>query len=212
MSKPKVLVTKMLPGRAPELLSDFCNVEINKESRSLSKEELIFKVKDKDGLLSFLSDVINRDVIDAGKHLKVIANYAVGYNNIDWQYAKEKGIYVTNTPDVLTNATADIAWSLILAVTRKIVPADRFTRERKFKGWDAFLFQGRSIQGKTLGIIGMGRIGSAVAGRGVAFGMKIIYYDLRRAPRKIEESFKAKYVSFDDLLKSAECLVISAEA
>ena len=141
--------------------------------------------------MSFLSDVINRDVIDAGTHLKVIANYAVGYNNIDWKYAGEKGIYVTNTPDVLTDATADIAWSLILAVTRRIVPADRFTREGKFKGWDAFLFQGRSIQGKTLGIIGMGRIGLAVAGRGVAFGMKIIYHDLRRAPKKIEEKFKA---------------------
>jgi glyoxylate reductase len=208
MSKPKVLVTKLLPGRAPQLLSDFCDAEINRESRSLSKEELVSKIRDKAGLLSFLSDVIDREIIDAGKHLKVIANYAVGYNNIDWEHAKARGIFVTNTPDVLTDATADIAWSLILALTRRIVPADRFTREGKFKGWDAFLFQGRSVQEKTLGIIGMGRIGSAVAKRGVAFGMKILYHDLHRAPAEMEEKFKAEFISFDDILKQADILTL----
>ncbi len=208
MSKPKILVTKILPGRAPKLLSDFCEVEINSESRSLSKKELVSRIRDKEGLVSFLSDVIDREVIDAGKHLKVIANYAVGYNNIDWEHAKGKGIFITNTPDVLTDATADIAWSLILNVTRRIIPADRFTREGKFKGWDAFLFQGRSVQEKTLGIIGMGRIGSTVARRGVAFGMKIVYHDLSRAPAEIEEAYKAEFLSFDDILEKADILTL----
>lgn len=206
--KVEVLVTKVLPGRALDVLSDFCEVEVNRKSQSLSKEELLSRVKGKDGLLCFLSDVIDREVIDAGQHLRVIANYAVGYNNIDYQYAQSKGIFVTNTPDVLTDATADIAWSLILTVTRRIVPADRFTRKGKFKGWDAFLFQGRSIQGKILGIVGMGRIGSAVAQRGVAFGMEIIYHDLQKAPVKVENRMRAKFVSFEEMLEKADVLTL----
>lgn len=202
----KVLVTGILPGRAQEILADFCDVEANRESRNLSKSELISRVKDKAALLCFLSDSIDRDVIDAGQELKVIANYAVGYNNIDYQYAEKKGIFVTNTPDVLTDATADIAWSLILSVTRRIIPADRFAREGKFDGWNAFLFLGRSIQDKILGILGMGRIGSAVAKRGIAFNMEVIYHDLYKAPANMEKNLKARYVSFDEILEKSDIL------
>ena len=163
MKKYKVYITRRIPEAGIDLLKRECGiVEVRSSEEVPTEDELTNAIHGMDALLCLLTDPVSSDVISAGRDLKIIANYAVGYNNIDVQHAKTKGIFVTNTPDVLTDATADIAWSLILSVTRRIVPADRFTREGKFKGWDAFLFQGRSIQGKKLGIIGMGRISSKI--------------------------------------------------
>lgn len=166
------------------------------------------RLKDADAVVTQLRDPVDKEFIDAGKKLKIIANYAVGFNNIDVEYAKQKGIYVTNTPDVLTEATADIAWALILAVARKIIPADKFTREGKFEGWKPNLFLGYEIYGKTLGIIGMGRIGKAVARRAMGFGMKIIYHNRKR----VEDDYKynAKYVDLETLLKESDYISINA--
>ena len=139
-------------------------------------------VSTSDGIITYLSDKIDANVIDRGKNLKVIANYAAGYNNIDFIYADQKGIWVTNTPSVLHETTADLTWALILGAARQIVPADRFTRSGKFEGWAAKLFLGHDVYGKTLGIIGCGEIGRAVARRAIGFGMKVLYYQRNSLP------------------------------
>ncbi len=143
--------------------------------------------------------------------MKIIANCAVGYNNIDVSYAKEKGIFVTNTPGVLTEATADLTWALILAVARRIPQADKFFREKKYKGWKIDLFLGKEVSGKRLGIIGMGRIGKAVALRAQAFNMDIVYTDPHRLSPKEEKRYRAIFLSLDDLISSSDIITIHAQ-
>lgn len=206
--KHEILVTKTFPGPGLDILSKVCTVDLHEGEEQLSSKDLIKRVEGKFGVLCFLSDRIDREVMDAGSALKVIANFAVGYNNIDIEYARAKGIFVTNTPEVLTDATADIAWSLILTLTRRIIPADSYTREGKFEGWTPFLFLGTSVQHKVLGILGMGRIGQAVAKRGKAFGMDVAYHDVKKLPLDVEKSLNARYLSFDELLGSADVLTI----
>ncbi|MEW5806709.1 MAG: D-glycerate dehydrogenase [Acidobacteriota bacterium] len=206
--RPHILVTRDLPGPALRLLAESCEVDLNREERTLRKEEIVAMIPGKAGLLCTLSDRVDREVINAGKELKIIANYAVGINNIDVSYAKQNRIFVTNTPDVLTDATADIAWALILTLTRRIIPADRFTREGKFRGWAPGLFLGKSIQKKVLGIIGMGRIGKAVARRGVAFGMKVVYSDPNRLGGEEEKNLSIQYLPFQQLLRAADVLTL----
>jgi len=173
--RPQVLVTRQLPAPAMKRLSEVCDYRVGTEMGTLSREQLLSGVCEADGLISLLTDVIDREVIDAGTNLRVIANVAVGYNNIDIETARRRGIYVTNTPDVLTDATADLTLGLILAVTRRIVEADGYLRAGKFVGWDFEMLLGTGLAGKTLGIIGYGRIGNAVARRATGFGMSIIY-------------------------------------
>ncbi|MBO8161564.1 MAG: D-glycerate dehydrogenase [Thermosipho sp. (in: Bacteria)] len=205
----KVFVTYKIPEEGLKLLMEKFEVDVYTGEKFLAKEEMMERVKDADAVVTQLRDPVDKEFIDAGNKLKIIANYAVGYNNIDVEYAKSKGIFVTNTPGVLTEATADIAWALLLAVARKIIPADKFTREGKFEGWKPKLFLGYEIYGKTLGIIGMGRIGQAVARRALGFGMKIIYHNRRRLPQEIEEKYNAKYVDLNTLLKEADFISIN---
>lgn len=204
----KVFITYKIPESGINLLKEKFDVDVYEGERFLTKQEMMERLKDADAVVTQLRDPVDKEFIDAGKKLKIIANYAVGFNNIDVEYAKQKGIYVTNTPDVLTEATADIAWALILAVARKIIPADKFTREGKFEGWKPNLFLGYEIYGKTLGIIGMGRIGKAVARRAMGFGMKIIYHNRKR----VEDDYKynAKYVDLETLLKESDYISINA--
>jgi glyoxylate reductase len=173
--RPKVFITRQLPGPAMKSLSEFCDCQVGVDRGALDRDALISGVRDADGLICLLTDNIDREVIGAGTRLRVIANVAVGYNNIDVIAAKERGICVTNTPDVLTDATADLTWALILAATRRIVEADAFLRAGKFTGWDFDLLIGVGLTGKTLGIVGYGRIGRAVARRSIGFGMSVIY-------------------------------------
>jgi glyoxylate reductase len=156
-------------------LSEVCDYKIGAERGVLDRDSLLAGVSDANGLVCLLTDTIDREVIDAGTRLRVIANVAVGYNNIDVAAARERGLYVTNTPDVLTEATANLTWALILAVTRRIVEADAFTRAGKFTGWDIDMLLGSGITGKTLGVVGYGRIGRAVARRATGFGMQVVY-------------------------------------
>ncbi len=156
-------------------LSEVCDVCVGTTAGELSREALIAGVREADGLVCLLTDRIDREVIEAATKLRVVANVAVGYNNIDLATAQQRGIYVTNTPDVLTDATADLTWALILAVTRRIVEADAFLRAGKFDGWDFDMLLGSGLSGKTLGIVGYGRIGKAVARRAIGFGMSVIY-------------------------------------
>jgi len=202
---PKIFITRQIPAVGIKLLKDRgWEVEVGPEGK-ISEKELSEKVKGVDAILSVLTETINSQVMEAaGQQLKIIANYAVGYNNIDLKAAKAKNILVTNTPGVLTDAVADHTVGLLFAVAQKIVAADKYTRAGKFKAWGPELFLGGDIYGKTLGIIGFGRIGSSVAERmrqGV--GMKILYADINRNP-EMEEKLKAEDREIDDLLKESD--------
>ncbi len=156
-------------------LAEVCRIEVGTDRGSISREALLAGVRDAEGLICLLTDQIDREVIDAGARLRVISIVAVGYNNIDVSAAQARGICVTNTPDVLTDATADLTWALILATTRRIVEADAFVRTGGFKGWDFDLLLGSGLSGKTLGLVGYGRIGRAVARRANGFGLTVVY-------------------------------------
>lgn len=210
MSRPKVLVTQRLFPEALDLLRQFAEVEGGEAEAPLPREELMAAIGDKDGLLTLLVNRIDREIIDLARKLKIIANCAVGYDNIDVAYCREKGILVTNTPGVLTEATADLTWALILAVARRIPQADRFTREGRFQGWALDLFLGQEITGQKLGIIGLGRIGKAVARRALGFGLQIYYYDPNRLSEEKEKELQVTYLPLDDLLKTADIITLHA--
>ena len=170
-----VLVTRQLPAIVLQRLAEGCDYRLGAEHGSLSREALLAAVTKVDGLICQLTDRIDQEVIEAGSNLQIIANVAVGFNNIDLEVARRRGIHVTNTPDVLTDATADLTLALILATTRRIVEADAFLRAGRFDGWDFEMLLGTGLTGKRLGIIGYGRIGHAVARRATGFGMQVQY-------------------------------------
>ncbi len=201
--KPKLFITAQIPQNAIELLSEHFDINYHNSNLTLTKKELMEKVKTADILICLLKDNIDKDVIDAGKNLKGICNYAVGYNNIDVNYATQKGIIVTNTPGVLTETTADLAWALLMATARRIVEADNFVRNGKFTGWQATLLLGNDIYGKTLGIIGAGRIGTATAKRALGFDMKILYHSNHKNDF-LETELNAKKVNLETLLKNSD--------
>ncbi len=199
----KVFITRKIPENAIEILKKHFEVKIWEKDEPIGKEEIIKNIKDVFGILCLLTDRIDREVIDSAKNLKVIANYAVGIDNIDVEYAIKKGIIVTNTPDVLTHATAELAWALLFAVARRIIEADKFVREGRFKGWDPMLFLGKEIYGKTLGIIGAGRIGTAFGLKSKGFEMKVLYFS-RKNNQVLEDRLHAKKKSLRDLLREAD--------
>jgi glyoxylate reductase len=181
MPKPKVLLTRRIPSSALATLDEACDVDRN-EGDPFSPEQLIARVRDKEGIVCLLTDAITPQVMDAAPQLKVIANVAVGYNNIDVPAANARGIVVTNTPEVLTEATADLTWALIMDITRRITEGDRLIRRGGWKGWALDFMLGSELNGKTLGIIGYGRIGQAVAARAVPFGVRVIHSDAQAVP------------------------------
>jgi len=201
----KVFVTRQIPEVGIKLLKEKGHeVDIGPEG-SISREDLLGKVKGVEAILSVLTEKIDGEVMDsAGKQLKIIANYAVGYNNIDVEEAKKRKIIVTNTPGVLTDTVADHAVALLLSIARRIVEADKYTRAGKYKAWGPKLLLGGDIVDKTLGIVGLGRIGFAVAERlQKGFGMKVIYYDIKKND-EIAKKIDAQYKELDDLLKEAD--------
>lgn len=206
-SRPKVFVTREIPRAGLRLLEEMCQVTVNREDRVLTREELIAGVKEADALLCLLTDTIDAEVMDAGPNLKVISNYAVGFNNIDVEAATARGIPVTNTPGVLTDTTADLAWALLMAVARRVVEGDAFTRAGRYKGWGPMLLLGTDVSGKTLGIVGMGRIGQAVARRAIGFDMSILYYDVQRVP-EAETRYNARFAELDELLRQSDFVTL----
>ncbi len=200
----KILITRKIPDAGLRLLREKGYfLEINESERPLTREELKEKIKDCDAVIALLSDRIDQEIMDAAPRLKVVANYAVGYNNIDVDYATQRGITVTNTPDVLTAATADLSWALLMAVSKRIVEADAFVRAGKFKGWAPELFLGHDVTGKTLGIIGAGRIGQAVGRRAAGFEMTVLYHS-RTAKPEFEAAAGARRVSLEHLLQTSD--------
>jgi len=172
-----ILVTRKLPSAVLAKLDQAGAVDLFTGDGAIPRDELHRRVADKDALVSLLTDPIDRELIDAGRKLKVIANVAVGYNNIDIPYARSRGIVVTHTPDVLTEAVADFTWALILAITRRIAEGERLARSGTWKGWALDQLLGMELRGKQLGLVGIGRIGRAVAARAPAFGMRVVYAD-----------------------------------
>jgi len=205
MVKPKVYVTRQLFDEAIEILEEHADVEVYEGvDDAIPRELLLEKVADVEGLLSLLTERIDAEVMDAAEGLKVISNYAVGYNNIDVAAATERGIYVTNTPGILTDTTADAAFALLMAAARRIPEADRHIRARGWiHAWGPRMFIGTDVHGKTLGILGMGRIGSAIAKRAKGFDMKVIYHDIYRR-EDLEEELGIAYKSREEVLREAD--------
>ena len=206
--KRSVLVTREIPREAVELLRGNCEtVEVHRAERPLTRQELLEKVRGRDGILCCLTERIDSEVLDAARGVKGIANLAVGYDNIDVRGATERGVPVSNTPGVLTDATADRAWALLLSVARRVVEADRFTRGGRFQAWGPMMFLGADVAKKTLGIIGAGRIGTAVALRSRGFEMKVLYNDPAPNP-VLEEQLSARRVGLDELLRESDFVSI----
>ncbi|MEB2308580.1 MAG: D-glycerate dehydrogenase [Candidatus Brocadiaceae bacterium] len=204
-------ITRQIPEEGITLLKNSClTVEMNPHDRSLTYDELLQHVEGRDAIVTMLSDRIDARLINDAKNLKVIANYAVGYDNIDVKTATSKGIVVTNTPGVLTDSTADMAWALLFSVTRRIVEGDKLTRTGKFTGWAPMMLLGGDLVGKTLGIIGAGRIGTAMAMRSRGWEMRVLYTTRSSRNAILEENLHAKRVDLETLLKESDFISIHA--
>jgi glyoxylate reductase len=209
MAKPKVYVTRELPERGMKIIKERFDAEVWPEYGPPPKTEMIRKARDVDALVTLLSDKIDAEVFDAAPKLKIVAQMAVGFDNIDVAEATWRGIYVTNTPGVLTETTADFAWALLMAVARRVVEADKYVRSGQWKvSWHPSMLLGRDVYGATLGIVGAGRIGTAVARRAKGFNMKILYYDVVPMPPEIEKELGAKRVDLDTLLRESDFVSI----
>ena len=207
--KPTVAVTHIFPEVALEKLRSRAEVLYNDSGNSLSAAQIIESAGKSAALISYLTDKIDAAVLDAGgDHLKIIANYGAGYNNIDIAHAQKKKIWVSNTPGVLHETTADLTWAMMLGIARRIVESDRFTRQGKFKGWQADLFSGGDVHGKTLGVIGCGEIGAAVARRALGFDMRVLYHQRHRLPEAEEKKLNARFVTLDELLQKSDFVTL----
>lgn len=204
MNHPHILITGRLPEDIMASLAKIYAVEANMEDRPLDRQKLLQRIREKDGLISMITDNVDEELLNAAIHLKMIAHFGVGYNNIDVKAATHRGILVSNTPGVLTDATAELAFALILATSRRLVECDRITREGRFQYWAPMLFLGREVSGKTLGIIGMGEIGKAVAKRARGFDMRILYHNRNRLVISEEKTLPAEYVSLKTLLMESD--------
>jgi glyoxylate reductase len=202
--KKKILVTGRLPDEVMERLAAVCDMEANREDRPMERQQVLDKIADRDGLLSVITDRVDAELMDRAPNLKIISNLAVGTNNIDVAAATDRGIAVTNTPGVTTEPTADLTLGLILAVARRIVEEDRLTREGKFQFWAPMLFLGRSVARKTLGIVGFGAIGQAVAKRARGFDMRLLYHQRRRLDPAKEREMGIEYADFGRLLRDSD--------
>lgn len=202
----KVFITRQIPEIGIKKLKDKgYEVEVSPFDRVLTKEELKKGVKAADAVLCLLTDQVDGEVLEsAGDQLKIVANYAVGYNNLDVEAAKKKGVMMTNTPGVLTETVAEHTIALLFAIAKRVVEADEFIRQGKFDGWAPMLFLGIDVRGKTLGIVGLGQIGFEVAKRMKdGFGLKLVYYDVKRN-EAVEKELAIKYRDLDDLLKESD--------
>lgn len=202
-----VLVTSKVPEIGIQLLQKKYDVKIYSKRNPILRKALIKDLKKCAGLISLLTDKIDKEIIDSMQNCKVIANYAVGYNNIDVVYAKSKGIVVTNTPDVLTDSTADLAMALTLTCARRFVEGEEMIRQKKFAGWHPMLLRGMELKNKNFGILGAGRIGTATAIRAATFGCSILYYSNYRNDI-LEQKTGAKKVSLKTLLKKSDIISI----
>ena len=208
---PVVVVTRPLPDPGVAVLAEAgLEVRANPDDRPWSRAELLAAVADADALLCMLSEPVNAELLDAGPNLKVVSNFAVGFDNIDVAEARGRGVEVTTTPDVLTEATADLAWALLLAAARRLGEGDRLVRAGEWTGWGPNQLIGQPVAGRTLGIVGMGSIGRAVARRGRGFSMPVVYFNRNRLSPTVEAELGARYVTLDELLATADVVSLHA--
>ena len=209
MLKPKIYITRLIPQAGIDLLRKTCEVEINPEDRPLGRNELLAKVSDKEGVIGLMNDRIDAGFFEAARALKGFANFAVGFDNIDVAEATRRKIPVSNTPGVLTDATAELAWALLFAVARRIVETDRIMRSGRWAGWGPLQFLGVGVTGKTLGIVGAGRIGTAVALMSRGFQMQVLYTNTSgRENPTLKKELGARLVSLDELLAGSDFISI----
>ena len=205
----KILVAGEIPQKGLDMLLEKHEVEVFAGEKLITEAELTERIKDKDALLSLLSTPVTKEVIDQAPQLKIIANYGAGFNNIDFEYAASKGIPTTNTPLASTAATADLTIALLLAAARRVAEGDEVCRTVGFNGWAPLYFRGREVTGKTIGIVGFGQIGQAVAKRAAAFDMKVLYTGPSRKSPLIETTLNATYVSFEELITESDFITIN---
>lgn len=206
----RIFVTRALPINLRDLVPPSIDVAVSPHDRPLTADEIASLGADADGIVSMLSDPFDETLLARLPRLKVVANYAVGHDNIAGAAARTRGIVVTNTPDVLTEATADLAMTLVLAVARRVRESERLLRTGGYRGWSPTLLLGADLHGRTMGLFGFGRIGRAVAARARGFGMRIVYTSRTRAPREIEDALGATAVTKDELLRQSDVLSLHA--
>ena len=212
MKKPKVIITRRLQDRVEKRMRELFNVDLSNAEYPISRQELLSAVKEADILVPTIGDKIDASILSAASsNLKLIANYGAGYDHIDIKTALQRGIIVTNTPSVLTTDTADMTMALILAIPRKLREGHEEMQSGSWKGWSPSAMIGMRITGKKLGILGMGRIGQAIAKRAKAFDLDINYHNRRRLHQNIEESLSARYwENLEEMLSTIDILVVSA--
>ena len=203
--KPQVAVTSELPGRAVEWLEERCLVKLNSGAQITDEDELIEFIGQAEAVLTLLANPVTDRVLGAVPGLRVVSNCAVGFDNIDLEAARRRGVWVTNTPDVLTEATADLTWALILAVTRRLGESERFLRDGRFNGWALDMLLGSSLQGRQLGVVGYGRIGRSVARRASAFGMSVAYSDVEECANPDPP---VTYMTLEELLTTSHVVTL----
>ena len=211
MSRPRwpVLVTRRLPAPAMERISGSCDVTLYEGDDAIPRDRLLRDVKGKAGAVTLLTDKVDDELLDAaGDGLRIVANYAVGFDNIDLAACTARGVMASNTPDVLTETTADLAWTLMMTAARRVAEGDRFLRSRTPWIWGPEFMLGQDVHGKVLGIVGFGRIGQAMARRARGFGMRAIYFDLYRPERSLEEDLGVTFRDLEDLLEESDFVTL----
>lgn len=207
-ARPAILISRALPQEAVRLALSRGDVDIHEGQRPLSRADLIARLKGRQGLVCLITDTIDKEVLIGGPELRVVANVAVGYNNIDVAAATERGVVVTNTPDVLTETTADFTWALLMATARRVAEADRYVRAGRFTQWELMLLLGGDVHGKTLGVVGFGRIGRALARRALGFQMRVLYHDAIPAEATVEKELRATPTDIASLLRESDFVTL----
>lgn len=204
MLKPKIVVTRAIPTEALSLLRQHAVVDHYPRHTAIPRPLLLRKLRDADGLLCVLTDKVDAALLKRAPALKAVATYSVGFDHVDVRACTSRGVVVCNTPGVLTDTTADFTMALLLSCARRVVEGDRFVRAGRYRGWDPMMLLGTDVHGKTLGIVGFGRIGQAVARRAAGFGMRILYNDTQRLFPEVEKQYGAAFVELDALLRDSD--------
>jgi glyoxylate reductase len=208
-SRWPVLVTRVLPERVMDRLERSCEVTVYRGPGAMPRDQLLAQVAGKAGAITLLTDRVDDEFLDAaGPGLRIVANYAVGFDNIDVEACTRRGVMASNTPEVLTETTADTAWALMMAAARRVAEGDRFLRRGEPWIWGPLMMLGQDVHGKVLGVVGFGRIGQAMARRARGFGMRVIYHDVYRPPQEVEEELGAEYRDLEDLLAEADFVTL----
>jgi glyoxylate reductase len=203
--RPNVFVSRVIPEEGLAAIRAACEMDLWEDDLPPPREELLRRVAGCDGVLTLLTDRVDDEFLDAaGKKLRVVSNYAVGFDNIDVAACARRGIPVGNTPGVLTETTADLAWALLMAAARRLPEGDRYVRDGNWKTWGPLLLLGPDVHGASIGIVGFGRIGQAVARRAQGFGMEILYHDVQQLPPEVTEPFGATYLPLEELLPRSD--------